>query len=179
MPINGEEQAAPLPKGIVFGQMACHPSHGGGGRTKGEDRLLDSLGAGSALRAARVGRVIDTILGRIIHPGRPLNAAEIELLRLCEYGIERPKAKEHKNGTLTLAVEALKVRDALPLLRAPGHPRTEKEARQMLQRARKAYEEALQERGMIPAMRPGPARASKAARAPEAAAIPTALPRYA
>lgn len=145
--------STPIPQGLQFNRIACHPSRGGALRTRGEDRLLSDLGARTAIDRARIGRVVGAD-DHVIHEGRPISEAELELLQLVEYGVDRgASAKRTKAGTITPAIEAMKVEAALPLLRAPGHPTTKKEAQQMLTRARKAISAALLERGMIPVPR--------------------------
>lgn len=145
--------STPIPQGLQWNMVTCHPYRGGALRTRGEDRLLSDLGARTAIDRARVGRVVGAD-SHVIHEGRPLTEAELELLQLVEYGVDRgAAAKRTKAGTITPAIEAMKVEAALPLLRAPGHPTTKKEAQQMLARARKAISAALVERGMIPVPR--------------------------
>jgi hypothetical protein len=138
--------------GMQLGRIACSPDANRTGAARGEDALVDRIDLAYAVGAAGVSYV------------------DQRLLELVDQGTVRSRARRTKHG-LALAVEPLSVQDALARLREeyaaqvfkrdklgvdPGPldlsdlPRSQREAKQRIQRARDRVRDALRERGLIP-----------------------------
>lgn len=134
--------------GMQFGRMAVAPSHVRRGAARGEDALIDRIDLASAIRAAG------------------LTETDRHLLELVDVGVQRSRARRSRQG-IALAVEPLSIADALERMRGtPGLPRTQREAKVRVQRARDAIRGAMRDRGLIPPAERRPVAVPVAAVAP-------------
>jgi hypothetical protein len=141
MPTGGAQATHGLRGGMQFGRIVCSPDANRTGAARGEDELVDRIDLERAVAAAA------------------LSDTDRRLLELTDVGVVRSRARRSKRG-IALAVEPLSVAEALERLRGlPDVPRTHREAKQRIQRARDRVRDALRERGMIPARERQPVRA--------------------
>lgn len=151
--LGGAQAKHGLRGGMQFGRIVCSPDHASTGAARGEDELIDRIDLEAASRAAG------------------LSETDRRLLELTDVGVLRSRARRTKRG-IALALEPLSVPDALERLRGlPDAPRTQREARKRIQRARDAMRDALRDRGMIP-----PRERRAAPSEPAAAVVAARLP---
>ena len=168
-----------IPQGVRFGEICVKPSHGGTEHVRGEDAAIARVDLENAIAAARVGVRTSSVGGRVVRdPGRPIDAASLELLRLVDCGEIFPKAKTTKKGGVVTvsrdAVEPVHPRDAVRKVRdqgVEGAAQTEHQARLSLRDTRRAIRIQLEDRGLIPQ----PVRRIRAAPAPRVVVAPLTM----
>jgi hypothetical protein len=146
-----------LPKGLQFGVMACAPSRSGGGGAPGEDAVVGHLDLASAMAAARVGRRHENRDGRCVlaDGGRPLAPLEWTMVQMVDHG-RWSRQKGRAGGMVLEPMGADEAAEEVRQMARRGELPAElaavstKEARKRLKAGRKAYQEALRERGLIP-----------------------------
>jgi hypothetical protein len=146
----------------VFGVASCHPSRSGGGSTQGLDTVIDLIDVRAAVGAVRMHRRTENQDGVavVVDPGRALDAGDLALLRLADHGAERARATRSKAGKVTPCLDPLGAKGAARAAAGLGGA-TERQVALRLKGAKRGLEDALRERGMIPAARaprPRPAR---------------------
>jgi hypothetical protein len=142
MPSGGTQPTHGTPGGMQFKLMAVAPSHVSSGAARSEDVLIDRIDLDAALKASGV------------------SETDRQLLELVDVGVQRSRARRSRRG-IALAVEPLSVADALERLDgAPGLPRTTREGKIRVQRARDALRGALRSAGLIPPAERAPVRAA-------------------
>ncbi len=171
-PVPGGAAARhPLPQGVVFGVASVHPSRSGGGSAQGLDALLALVDVRAAVGAVRMHRRTESRDGMavVVDPGRGLDAEDLALLRLADRGAERARATRSKAGKVTPALEPMGAKGAARAAAGMGGA-TERQVALRLKGAKRGLEDALRERGMIPAARPPQPRPARPEPSPPALA---------
>ena len=156
---SGVEAKHGLRGGMQFGTVTCNPTRSGSSGARGEARVLSRLAAQQAVETARLGqqhvRVFDDEKGcyvhRPVHEGTHLlSPAHVELLRLCDVGEDRARARI-ENHSVVPAIDPVAVKQARQRVVAlPGAPRSDHEAASMLRAARAAVVDQLAVFELIP-----------------------------